>query len=374
MRALLLLALCGCGVAAIGSGAAVDRVAYPNGKLRFEFELRDGLPNGRGRAWYPNGKLASDGTYQDGARHGQFWFYNDDGAFAAQALYVDNDEVWHSTDEHEHPPEALSNRFVLATRPPPTEATAVDTIVETPLEKYRAPRPYFSTLDRTTAPARAGAQVGIGGATDLGFGAATRLDVFGHYRLGAYGVFAQLSETRLALGNDMTFGGRRAATVAGTYHHAFGATTLSLNGGFITALGNTDDAGSVASYAGAEQRPADAAVAIAAPFGLRSGASLTASRGHAVVQLDAGVDWLLGGDDRTVDPLARANVGVGLGSRAAMLTLELDNSFQLSGSQAQFHAVALGGTIALPAVWFTTSLVVSDGWTASVLGSVGHDL
>ena len=171
-----------------------------------------GLPNGRGRAWYPNGKLASDGTYQDGARHGQFWLYNDDGTFAAQALYVDNDEVWRSTDERQHPPEEPSKRFVLATRPPPTEATVVDTSPETPLEKYRAPRPYFSTLDCTTAPARAGAQVGIGGATDLGFGAATRLDVFGHYRVGAYGVFAQLSETRLALGNDMTLGGRRAAT------------------------------------------------------------------------------------------------------------------------------------------------------------------
>jgi len=381
MKAALVLALAacgpaGCGVGALRARAPIDRVAYPNGRARFEFELRDGLPNGRGKAWYANGKLESDGTYQDGARHGRFWFYNDDGTFAAQALYFNNSEVWRSADEHQQPPAEWGTHFALATRPPPSEATAVDSGPEPAWETYLAPRPYFSTLDRTTAPGRVGTQVGVGDATDLGFGAATRLDVFGHYRIGPYGVFGQLSETHLALQNDMTLGGRRAATVAGTYHHALGAATLSMNGGFIAVVGNADAAGSIASYAGAEQRPADAAVAISAPLALRSGASLTASSGLALVQLDAGVDWLLGGDERGVDPLARANIGIGIGldSPSAMLTFEFDNSIRVLDSQTQFHAFALGGTIALSKVWFTTGLVLADGWTTSVLGSVGHDL
>jgi hypothetical protein len=372
VKSWLALALIGCsGVTA----QSTDRVAYPNGKARFEFELHDGLPNGRGRAWHPNGKLASDGTYQDGARHGRFWFYDENGTFAGQAVYVDNAEVWHSSDEHEQPPEQWSKGVALAARAVPSDATTVDTGPDMPGDEYRtALRPYFSTLDRTTAPARAGAQVGVGDAKDLGFGAATRLDVFAHYRIGRFGVFAQLSETQLALQNDMTLAGRRAAILAGTYHRELGPMTLSTTGGFIAAIGNADAAGSVASYAGAEQRPADAAVAIPAPFALRTSASLTAARGPFIVQADGGLDWALGGDQHGFDVLARANVGVGFGSRQTMLTAELDNSLDLSGSQAEFHALALGGTLTFPVLWVSASLVFSFAGNTSFLGSVGHDL
>lgn len=375
MKAILALALVGCGAGLIAPRSATDRVAYPDGKARFEFELRDDVPNGRGRAWHPNGKLASDGTYQDGARHGRFWFYSEDGTFAAQAIYFDNAEVWRSTDEHAQPPEEWSKGMALTARRAASDATVVDSGPDLTWEDDRTtPRPYFSTLDRTTAPARAGAQVGVGDAKDLGFGAAMRLDVFGHYRIGAYGVFAQLTETHLALQNDMTLAGRRAAIVAGTYHRALGPTMLSTTAGFIASIGNANTAGSVAGYAGAEQRPADAAIAIPAPFGVRSAASLTAAHGPFVAQIDAGIDWLLGGDEQGFDPLGRANVGVGLGSRATMLTAELDNSIHLSGSQTQFHALALGGTLTFPAVWISASLVFSFAGTTSLLGSVGHDL
>ncbi len=373
MKAALAFALVGCAAGGI-QPRAVDRVAYPGGRARFEFELHNDLPNGRGRAWYPNGKLASDGTYQDGARHGRFWLYNEDGTFAAQAVYVNNQEVWRSTNDSEQPPEELSKGFVLQLRPAPSEATLVDTGAELAQDAYRAPRPYFSILDRTTAPARAGTQVGVGEGNELGFGAATRFDVFGHYRIGSYGVFAQLSETLLAVPNQMTLAGRRSAILAGTYHHVFGPATLSVSGGLIAAIGNTDVAGSVASYAGAEQRPTDAAVAIAAPFGLRSGASLCASKGQILIQVDTGVDWLFGNDDHGVIALARANVGVGLGTRSRMLTFEFANSLQLSGTQTWFHALALGGTMVFPQVWLTASVALSDSGTTSILGSVGHDL
>lgn len=372
--AAIALVLAGCG-ASLAPRVPVDRVAYPNGKARFEFELRDGLPNGRGKAWHRNGKLASEGTYKDGARHGQFWFYNDDGTFSGQAIYVDNVEVWRSTDERAQPPGEWQERVAVMARETPTDATLVDTEAETPWETQRqAPRPYFSTLNRTTAPARVGTQVGVSNAKDLHFGAATRLDVFGHYRLGRYGVFAQLSETRLAVEDDMTLAGRRTGILAGTYHLALGAATLSANAGFIVPLGNDDPAGSVASYAGAEQRPTDAAFAIPAPFAVRSGASITASRGIFLLQADAGLDWLLGGDEAGLDALGRANIGLGLGNRSTMLTAELDNAVHLSGQHTRFHALALGGTLRYPAVWVSASLVFSFAGTTSFLGSVGHDL
>jgi hypothetical protein len=371
---LLAFALAGCGAASFGPRSAIDRVAYPNGKARFEFELRGGFPNGRGRAWYPNGKLASDGAYVDGARHGRFWLYNEDGTFASQAFYVDNEEVWRSTDEHEQPPVEWSKGVVLPARPAASDATLVEAGPDTSWEASRtAPRPYFSTLDRTTAPARAGAQLGVSDTKDFDFGAATRLDLFGHYRIGRYGVFAQLSETLLAVPNGMSLAGRRMAIVAGTYHYAIGPATVSANGGIIAPLGNTDAAGSVASYAGAQQRPADAAFAIPAPFGVRSGASLTASRGHFLVQADAGIDWLLGADQHRFDALGRANVGVGFGTRSTMLTAELDNALSLSGQQ-RLHALAFGGTVLYSTVWISASLVFSYDGTTSFLGSVGRDL
>jgi len=375
MRALLALVLAGCGAGAIATGSNLDRVAYPNGKSRFEFELHDGIPNGRGRAWHENGKLASEGTYEDGARQGRFWFYDESGGFVAQAIYVNNTEVWRSTSEQVQPPAQWTKGMVLAERGAPRDATFVEVGPAARFEAGKtAPRPYFSLVDRTTAPARAGAQVGIGDAQDLGFGAATRVDLFGHYRVGDYGVFAQLSETRLGLQNDMTLGGRRTAILAGTYHLESGPMVLSTTGGLIASLGNADASGSVASYAGAEQRPSDAAMAIPAPLGIRSAASLTTTYEPLVLQIDAGVDWLLAGDQESFDALGRTNIGVGLGSRTAMLTAEFTNSIRLTGAHTQLHALALGASFSFPVLWISGSLVFADSGSTSILTSVGHDL
>ena len=52
----------------------------------------------------------------DGARHGRFWFYGVDGTFAAQALYLDNAEVWRSTDERAEPPEEWMEHVAVVER------------------------------------------------------------------------------------------------------------------------------------------------------------------------------------------------------------------------------------------------------------------
>ena len=82
-------------------------------------------------------------------------------------FYLDNEEVWHSTDEHAQPPDQWSKAVSFGARRAASDATVVELEPELPGEAYRtAPRPYFSTLDRTTAPARAGAQLGVGDAKD----------------------------------------------------------------------------------------------------------------------------------------------------------------------------------------------------------------
>ncbi len=365
---LALAELAGCG-GMISSRTTVERVSYPTGQARFEFELRGGIPNGPGKAWHRNGVLASEGTYKDGARHGEFTFYGEDGTFVARALYADNFELWRSANKLEQPPR---DQLAGLARSEPSEARLVDTEAEWSNVRT-APRAYFSTLDRTTGPARAGAQLGVGSAGDLGFGAATRLDVFGHYRIDRYGVFAQLSEARLAVSDDMTLAGRLMTTLAGTYHRTLAFATLSATGGLIVPLGNVDPAGTVASYAGAVQRPSDAAFAVPAPLTLRSAASLTATRGPFVLQADAGLDVPLAADQHAVDVLGRANVGIGFGTLSTILTAELDNTLRVSDARS-FHALALGGTIAYPALWVSASLAFSFTGTTSFLGSVGRDL
>lgn len=365
MRAALVLLL-SCGAAA--AAPPIDRTAYPDGKPRFEFELHAGLPNGPGRGWHRNGKLAFEGTYLDGARHGRFRLYDESGAFVAQAIFINNAEVWRSTDEHEQPPAEWMEGLAMTGR-------RVDHGVEDwDDSRRRAPRPYFSTLDRTAGPARAAAQIGVSDAEGLEFGAATRVDVFGHYRFGAYGAFAQVSETRLSVPEEMTFAGRQTLVLAGTYMRALPVGTLSATGGIISALGNTDIEGFFASSAGAKQRPSDLALSVPAPFGVRSSASLTMTRGLFVVQADTGIDWMLGAPGRGFDPLAHASLGVGLGTRSTILTAELSNLLRIGSGAEHVHALALGGSIALPVLWVSASLAFSDRGTTSFLGSVGHDL
>jgi hypothetical protein len=186
-------------------------------------------------------------------------------------------------------------------------------------------------------------------------------------------VFAQVSETRLSVADDMTLAGRLTSTLAGTYRRTLTFATLSATGGFIVPLGNVDPAGSVASFAGAEQRPSDAAFAMPAPFTVRSAASLTAARGRVLFQADGGLDLPLGADRNAIDALARANVGVGFGRRSRMLTAELDNTVRLSDLRS-FHSLAFGGTLAYPMLWVSASLGFSFTGTTSFLGSVGRDL
>ena len=368
MRTALVIMLACSGAAAAPS---IYRAEYPDGNARFELELHGGLPNGPGRGWHRNGKLAFEGSYLDGARHGRFRLFDEAGAFVAQAIFVNNQEVWRSTDANERPPAEWMEGLRMTGRRGLMVDDAVD---DGEAGARRAPRPYFSTLDRTAGPARAGAQLGVSDAEVLDFGAAMRVDVFGHYRFGAYGAYAQVSQTRLSIPEDMTLSGRQTLVLAGTYDRALAFARLSATGGIITPLGNTGTEGFFASSAGSRQRPSDVALSIPAPFGVRSAASLTVTRGLFVVQADTGIDWMLGAAGRGFDPLAHANLGVGLGTRSTLITAEISNLMRLGSGSEHLHSIALGGTIALPILWVSASLAFSDRGTTSFLGSVGHDL
>lgn len=373
LAVMLALAACGAPAATMRAGS-ISRTAYPNGKARFEFELRGGLPNGVGRSWHPNGKLALEGTYHDGARHGRFWFYGEDGEPIGQAIYFNNAEVWSSTRPDETPPEEWTKEIPTFVRGAPAGA-------DDPVDPEREQEPQFTTMDRTTV-SRAGVQVGVGSVGDLDFGAATRVDLYGHYRRGDIGGFVQVSETHVEatymaapfqMAPTATLSGRRTLELGATYHRALRRVgALSARAGLLLPIANDDAAGFVASAAGAAQRPTDAAAAVPSALTLRTGGSILRSRGILVVQVDLGLDWMLGGDEHAFDGLVRGSVGVGIGNRRSTLLVEAGSTAKLSDPGERLQVIALGGALTFGSFALSASLVF--GADMALVTTVGRDL
>ena len=377
MRAVALalaLALAACGGAP--AGPRVHRVAYPGGMARLEFTLRDGRPNGPGRAWHPNGALAHEGSYADGARQGRFWFYTDTGAFAYQAMFLDNTEVWRSDVATAEPPIEWSRELPSTPAPALVRATVVEAGPLPPwITQSRAPVPSFSTLDRITGPARAGVQLGVGSAPGLELGAVSRLDVFGHYRTGRVGVHGQLSGTLVQLPGAMRLTGRQTLEAGGSYRREVRTLdTLTGRAGLLVPVAQDDTRGFIASTAGAAQRASDAATAFPSSIAVRTSTSLTRVRDRVVLQADLGVDWLLGGEDGAFDALVRAGGGVGFGSRRALLTFEASSAVRASDPGRRIIAAAVGRTLAFARVWVTAGVSITQDGTPAILTTVGHDL
>lgn len=52
---------------------------YADGRLKVQFEMKDGFRNGDYRDYHPNGKLRSRGGYKNDKKHGTWHFYTDEG-------------------------------------------------------------------------------------------------------------------------------------------------------------------------------------------------------------------------------------------------------------------------------------------------------
>ena len=62
----------------------ISKELWPNGKLKYSYEMRRGADgkwgrNGIGRAYYDTGELEREGPYRDGVRVGQWKYYKPDG-------------------------------------------------------------------------------------------------------------------------------------------------------------------------------------------------------------------------------------------------------------------------------------------------------
>lgn len=362
----MMLGVSACG----GATPSIQRVEYPDGKPHWEYATRAGVPHGQARVWHENGNLKTEGEYRDGVKHGRFRFFAASGAFDYQVLFFQNVEVWRSADVAADPPPELIKGLVALAGPDPRPAPA------TRFSPVPVPAPYFASMDRTTSLQRVGAQAGFGGGGNLPFGSVRRVDVFGNYKFSSFGAYGQFSQAFVESTPGMSISGKQTLELGGTYHHPVRGNELSSRLGVLFPVSGDDVDGFVAGTAGAFQRPTDAATSFPATVGVRTGASLTRASDHFVLQADGGIDWLLGGGENAaaLDPLLRANFGVGFGARATLFTVEISNTIRLSEPSNRIHAFAFGGTIWYRQLWLTPSLSLTFEGHAAITASVGYEL
>ena len=349
-RALVLLAAC--------NAASVQGASYPTGAPYWQYNLVDGIPNGIGRVWHENGQLRSEGPYRDGNKHGRFRFYDDAGVFEHQAVFVDHVEVWRSDDPKAEPPGDIVARLdVVAPTRPEGEFDQLD---PTPLL-------FFSALDHAASPNRAG--------VDFGLGDVRRLDVFATYARGRNGVYGQLLETDVTDTSQMHLDGRRTLDLGGTRRFTLAAIgDLLARAGVVFPVAHDDEQGFYASSAGANVNPTDAATSFPSTFALRTSASLTRTRHFLVLQGDAGIDWIVGDDDRPIDPLLRANAGIGIGLRSAVASVQLSSAMLAADPSRALGAVAFAVTLTLAGVWVTGAASESTRGSGQLSLGVGYAL
>jgi hypothetical protein len=350
--------------AGCGGTTIVHQTRYPDGKTHEIFTTQDDKRSGKERVWHPNGAMASEGTYVAGKREGTFVFYNEDRSFDHQVFYLHDEEVWTSRDPKAVPdlPEEtrkVSETLASAQRPSPAWI----------------PPPWFSGLDRTTSLNRAGMQYGVGGPGTLAFGSARRFDVFGNYMHRDVGGYGQFSTASLETMSGVTLSGRQTLELGATYR--LPSTRLGLGTarlGVLAPVAHNDGNGFLATTAADFQRPSDAVSSVPSSLAIRTSTSLTRSMNRLVVQADAGIDWMLGGEPAALDALARLNLGLGFGSRAAVLQVELTNTLSISHVDRRLHGVGFGGGVGVVGVWLSGMVTYCVSNDVAITAAVGYAL
>jgi antitoxin component YwqK of YwqJK toxin-antitoxin module len=65
---------------------------YPNGALKFEVNLKNGRPEGKGKAYYQSGKVFREYNYKAGKREGIGKMYYENGKVWAEKSYKNNNQ------------------------------------------------------------------------------------------------------------------------------------------------------------------------------------------------------------------------------------------------------------------------------------------
>lgn len=364
------MVLVGLAGACTGKGTGPRNTTFPaTGKPRWDYELRNGLVHGKSTVWWENGRKRSEGEYIEGAKHGLWSFYYEAGGFEYQALYWKDRVEWVAVDELAKPPAALLAK--LATDSPAVSGTMRPVVTRRRGLYYSVepPAPYFATLDRTTALSRLGLGIGLG----LGENLVVRSEVFANYLFGNWGAYGQYAQASYDLTPDTNLSARRTLELGATRTFELSRVgLLTLRGGVLGAVANDDHEGFVASVATSSLRATDAAATFPSSVAVRTSASLGRSHRRVVWQTDGGVDWLMGGREREVDPLLRLNAALGIGVRSTMFSAELSNTVRLAEPSRSLHVGALAATIWLQHLWLTSAASLSHDGEFGITTAAGY--
>ena len=199
--------------------------------------------------------------------------------------------------------------------------------------------------------------------------------LFASYARGPWGGYVQLLEADYLGTPDMTYAGRRTLELGGTRRFEVeDVGSLTVRGGVLVPVGNDNQAGYLASALDAQLWPTDSAASFPSSVAARTSASLVRARAYYVLQADAGIDWIFAGEERAFDASFRANAGIGVGTRAAMASVQLTNAISISDPSRHVDAVAVGATLWLENYWLTATYSWAfTGLTALTLAA-GRDL
>jgi hypothetical protein len=370
-RAAAVLALV-LGACRTGDSQSVHRLRYPGGQVKWQIEMRGGLPDGNSITYDETGQLRSRGIYVAGRKHGLFQFFRTDGSLEIQRYYWRGVEIWSSVDPKASPPRQLLDSFAEEER---ARGGPVDDVDPAEFGDLPArvddgpPQPYFTSLDRTTSVTRVGVHAGRGGSS-IEQVWAERASVFGNYRIGPASAYAQFDASRLR-DAYASVAGRTTLELGGGYHLRLGRGMLSGRVGVLAPIDHDDLLGSMVTAASAFQRPTDSVSAMASTVAIRTGASWTRSFRRQVVQLDSGVDWAAGGTE-DLRPLGRANAAIGIGDRSLIGTLELSNAVRLDDPGKSMHALGVGGAVWMRGGWFNALLSRTSGGHTTLTVGVGY--
>ncbi len=364
--------LAGCGAGDRGQRRATD----PSGVF-WEYDVTNGIPNGRSRTYYPDGSLRTKSSFLMAEKHGLFTAYEPDGGGIERAYFWHDILVWRSRSIDALPPLELLESLIALTDQESTRQRYGGRVLESKEHflgiDVGAPIASFSSTDRYALDGNVvGATLGLGGG-GLSLRATRRYTVYGQVARGANSGFLQFDTSSLDAASDTmlpTVSGRQTAEVGGTHTWFQRYGQLSSRLSLALPVSHDDANGNLASAAASSQRPGDAVMSVPGSVAVRASTSWLLQRRYWVTQTDIGLD-VAADDAANESPVfGRLNAAAGFGVRSAMATIEFSSTTRLGAFEQHVFAFGAGARLSFMDVVVKGLLArTSDGFSTITLGS-----
>lgn len=363
-------------VVACAASTQSQQVLDKEGALFWEFESKEGVPDGESRTYYPDGEVRTIGYFRNAEFHGRFVRYEPDGQIAYKAYFWHDVLVWKSESESAEPPielltELLSvhNRAEVRDRFGNTQRriSASDSLN---FRDRRSPSPRFVYADwRVSDRPVLGARLSVGGATAENTAVVSKT-FFGQVPIGSYAASASFSQAQLHAYGDsesgrslLELGGnRRWDTPKGKF---VARTSLSF------PVAGEDAKNALITASTVAQSPKMAATSVGSTAAFRAGGSWLWHQEKWGVQADLGADRTFGGDQAPSLTFIHTSLAAAYGVRSVYGTLELSSVMRLGADEGAITSAGIGG--AVRALGVETKLLVGSSMDSEVTATLGAE-